>query len=96
MIPQNAADGVKQRVLRQTSFPTAIVAAARAADGISADDCPARVTLETGDNLPVEEVVEHARLDHVKSAVTVHYSYHHGAPLRFRFIHYTIATQTFC
>lgn len=79
-LPQCAADGLKRRVLRQASFPAAIVVAARTANDISADDCPPRITLEAGDNLTVNEFVEHAWLDHVKSAVTVHYSYHHGAP----------------
>jgi hypothetical protein len=73
----------RQVLLRQASFYATIIATTRAADRISADDCPARVALEAGNNLAVEKVVKHARLDHVEPAVTVHHSDHHGAPRTF-------------
>jgi hypothetical protein len=74
-----------RKKLRQASFSSAIIASTRTADSVPADNGPTIVTLEAGDSLTVEKVVEHAWLDHVEPAVTVHHSDHHGAPHTFEF-----------
>jgi hypothetical protein len=46
-------------------------------DGITADNDPAFVPLETGHGIVLQQRLEKLRLDHVKATIIIHHAYQH-------------------